>query len=191
VKVITLLGSPRENGNTATALDWIEETFQKSGHETERIHVGASQIRGCDESMNCQKVREEPGCDLPDGVNKIFEKMMAADLTVFATPLFCWSFTAQMKALLDRSICLCKLQKADGVNFLLEGKPLALVCTAGGPEYGNMDLITEIFTRYAEYQRAIMAGSLLIPRCTTPEALPSEVRKRTHDFVQSLLTTVG
>lgn len=191
MKVLTLLGSPRDKGNTAAVLDWLEEAFQRAGHETERIHIGASQIRGCDESMSCQKVREQPGCDLPDNVNKVFEKMVAADLTVFATPLFCWSFTAQMKALLDRSICLCKLQNADGVNFLLQGKPLALVCTAGGPEHGNMDLIAEIFTRYAEYQRAVMAGALLIPRCTTPDALPSEVRKRANDFAQSLLAGLG
>jgi multimeric flavodoxin WrbA len=187
VKVLSLLGSPRAKGNTATVLEWVEETLRSEGHAVERLHVGAHQIRGCDESLNCQRVREEPGCDLPDDVNKIFEKMVASDLVMFATPLFCWSFTAQMKALLDRGICLCKLQNTDGVNFLLQGKPLALVCTAGGPEHGNMDLITEIFTRYAEYQRAVMAGALLVPRCTTPEALPSEVRKRANDFARELI----
>lgn len=187
MNVLSLLGSPRAKGNTAAVLDWVEEAFRVQGHAVERIHVGARQIRGCDESLNCQGVRETPGCDLPDEVNGIFKKMVAADLILFATPLFCWSFSAQMKALLDRSICLCKLKDAGGAHFLLQDKPLALVCTAGGPEHGNMDLITEIFKRYAEYQRAFMAGSLLIPRCTAPEALPSEVRKRANDFAQSLI----
>lgn len=46
-KVIILNGSPKANGNTATALHEVERTLGQQGIETEWIHVGHLQIHGC------------------------------------------------------------------------------------------------------------------------------------------------
>lgn len=47
MKVIILNGSPKADGNTATALHEVERTLKEQGIETEWIHVGHRQIHGC------------------------------------------------------------------------------------------------------------------------------------------------
>ena len=47
MKVLLINGSPRSKGNTYTALHEMEVTFQAEGIETEIIHVGNKDIRGC------------------------------------------------------------------------------------------------------------------------------------------------
>ena len=47
MKVIAINGSPRENGNTAYALQTAGRTLQQEGIDFEIIHVGDKPIRGC------------------------------------------------------------------------------------------------------------------------------------------------
>jgi multimeric flavodoxin WrbA len=54
-KVILLNGSPKANGCTATALEEVERTLQAEGIETEMIHVGNKDIRGCIGCNTCEK----------------------------------------------------------------------------------------------------------------------------------------
>lgn len=53
MKVIILNGSPKANGNTATALHEVERILQQQGIETEWIHVGHLQIHGCIACNKC------------------------------------------------------------------------------------------------------------------------------------------
>ena len=47
MKVLMINGSPHPNGNTATALSEMARIFQQEGIETELLHVGGKDIRGC------------------------------------------------------------------------------------------------------------------------------------------------
>ena len=52
-KVLLLNGSPRPNGCTATALKEMIPVFEAEGIETEIIHVGNKDIRGCISCGSC------------------------------------------------------------------------------------------------------------------------------------------
>lgn len=47
MKVLLINGSPKANGNTATALNEMVKVFEKEGIETEIVQVGNLPIRGC------------------------------------------------------------------------------------------------------------------------------------------------
>ena len=47
MKVLLINGSPKANGNTATALNEMVKIFAEENIETEIIHVGNQDIRGC------------------------------------------------------------------------------------------------------------------------------------------------
>jgi multimeric flavodoxin WrbA len=49
---------------------------------------------------------DRPGCVQKDDAFSVFERMMAADALIYSSPLYCWDFPAQMKALIDRHFCL-------------------------------------------------------------------------------------
>lgn len=54
MKVLMINGSPHEKGNTYIALHEMEKIFSKEGVETEIIHVGNKDIRGCIACYSCK-----------------------------------------------------------------------------------------------------------------------------------------
>jgi multimeric flavodoxin WrbA len=186
MEVLCIQGSPRKQGNTATVLGWVEDELRAAGHQVERLDIVEMDIRGCMEDFACQKIPDRPGCSMEDDGEAVLQRILAADLVVLASPVFCWGFTAQMKALLDRCICLCKISDTDDPVYLMEGKPLALVSTAAGPKEGNMDIISEMFSRCVEYQRCRSAGQLLIPRCESYAELGEEIEASARAFGKRL-----
>ncbi|MCG6879203.1 MAG: flavodoxin family protein, partial [Deltaproteobacteria bacterium] len=105
MKIVTILGSPKKKGNTGTVLSLLEDKVKKE-HEIERIHITQYNVGGCLGCYKCREKKDEPGCVQKDDALTIFEKMIQADAIVYASPLYCWSFTAQMKPLIDRHVCL-------------------------------------------------------------------------------------
>ena len=56
MKVLILNGSPRKKGNTALALSEMEKVFHENGIETEIVHIGNMDIRGCMACGSCTAV---------------------------------------------------------------------------------------------------------------------------------------
>ncbi len=99
MKVLILNGSPKPNGNTSIALAEMEKVFEKEGIETELIHVGNKDIRGC---IACGTCYEKGKCVFDDIVNEIAPKFEAADGLVAASPVYYASANATLIAVLDR-----------------------------------------------------------------------------------------
>ena len=98
-KVIILNGSPKANGNTATALHEVERTLGQQGIETEWIHVGHLQIHGC---IACNKCWTSGICAFGDIVNEISVKMRDADGLLIGSPVYFASPNGTLLSLLDR-----------------------------------------------------------------------------------------
>ncbi len=67
MKVTTILGSPKKDGNTAKVLGLFEEIISQD-HEVARIDIATSNIKGCLGCHACQKVPDDPGCVQKDDV---------------------------------------------------------------------------------------------------------------------------
>ncbi|MCP4575144.1 MAG: flavodoxin family protein [Deltaproteobacteria bacterium] len=170
MKIITILGSPKKKGNTATVLSMFEEKVGEN-HEIERIHISKYNVAGCLGCYKCQEKKEEPGCVQKDDALPIFEKMIQADAIVYASPLYCWGFTAQIKPLLDRHFCLITGYGSPDHHSLLSGKPAALLVTCSGPIEQNCDAIQLIFNGFVDYAKVLSKGNFILPSCTTPDAI--------------------
>ncbi|HOF38592.1 MAG TPA: flavodoxin family protein [Candidatus Hydrogenedentes bacterium] len=187
MKFVTLMGSPRKEGNTATVLAWAEEELKARGHEIERINIIDRSIGYCDGCFRCQDAEGGTGCPMEDDAGVIFKRMIEADGFILASPLYCWGFSAPLKALLDRGVCLVK-RPADGDPiYLLERKRAGLLVTAGGPDDGNADLITEVFNRFTEYLRCTRAGRLVVPYCRLNMEFGPNVEVQARDFAQDMV----
>ena len=99
MKVIILNGSPKANGNTATALEEMANTFREEGIEAEIVHVGNQPIRGCIGCRQCFKLGK---CVFDDLVNEVAPKLAEADGIVLGSPVYYASANATLIALLDR-----------------------------------------------------------------------------------------
>lgn len=99
MKVLLINGSPRAKGNTALALTEMAEVFAAEGVETEIIHVGNKDIRGCIACGNCRKNGK---CVFDDLVNEVAPKFEAADGIVIGSPVYYASANATLMAFVQR-----------------------------------------------------------------------------------------
>jgi multimeric flavodoxin WrbA len=171
MRVTTILGSPRKKGNTARVLELFENLMTEQGYQVDRINIVDYEVNGCLGCQACQEVRHEPGCKQQDDAVWIFERMVASDAVVYASPLYTYGFTSQMKALVDRQNCLVTGYGGPEYTPLLGGKRIALLVTCGGPIAENADLIQEAFDRESRYQAWNVVGKYVVPFCSTPDEL--------------------
>ena len=99
MKVLLVNGSPRTNGNTAISLEEMAKVFKEENIETEVIHVGNKDIRGC---IACAACREKGRCVFDDMVNECAQKFEECDGIVVASPVYYASPNATLIAFLDR-----------------------------------------------------------------------------------------
>lgn len=99
MKVLLINGSPRASGNTALALGEMVKVFEKEGIETEIIHVGNKDIRGC---IACGGCASSGKCVFDDAVNEVAKKFEEADGLVVGSPVYYAGANATLTALLTR-----------------------------------------------------------------------------------------
>ncbi len=186
MKVLSLFGGPRKRGNTAAVLGWVEEELRNTGHSVERVDVADLSIGGCTGCWACAKVSDAPGCVIEDDAQPIFERMMAADAILFASPLYMWGFAGQIKPLLDRCVCLVKDYGGPNYNSLIGEKRSGLIVSCMGPIENNADLVRGIYKRFADYEQLAPVGNLIVPNCTEPDQLPGAVKEQAKAFAQKL-----
>lgn len=99
MKVLLINGSPRENGNTFTALKEMERVFNAEGVETELLHIGNKAIRGCTACGACARLGK---CVFDDAVNEIAPKLKECDGIVVGSPVYFASANATVVAFMQR-----------------------------------------------------------------------------------------
>lgn len=88
MKVCILMGSPRKQGNTNALLGPFRQELEGLGAETETVWLHALEIRPCTACRACQRDWTAFGCAQRDDVPMIFDKVLACDLIVLATPIY-------------------------------------------------------------------------------------------------------
>lgn len=99
MKVLLINGSPHANGCTYTALCEVEKELNKNDIETEIIHVGNKDIRGCIACGNCRKNGK---CVFDDMVNEVAPKFTECDGIVVGSPVYYASANGNLISFMDR-----------------------------------------------------------------------------------------
>ncbi len=136
MKVLMINGSPRENGNTAIALDEMKNVFEAEGVETEIVQVGNKNVRGCVACGRCAKLGK---CVFDDIVNELAPDFEAADGLVIASPVYYASANATLIAVLDRLFYSTPFSKAMKVGA-------SVVCARRGGCSATFDELNKYFT---------------------------------------------
>lgn len=186
MRIATVLGSPRKKGNTSEVLGWVEGAMETRGHRVDRIRLVDHKVNGCKGCWTCKKSLDEPGCPQKDDAVAIFRRLMDSDLVLYATPVYFWGPTAQMKAFIDRHTSLVTGYGTDRWTSLMEGKRTGVVVTCEEGIENNADLLLETFTRLSDYLKCADLGSLVIPFVSTPEALGEPARAQAIAFAEQL-----
>ena len=146
MQITVIQGSPRKSGNTATLVSSTMERLGAAAPAVDVAYLHGMGIAPCNGCMACQKTADAPGCVIDDGMQPLFEKLLSSDCIVFASPVYCYSVSAQMKAFLDRISCLIKFSN-EGAVSMLAGKHCALIVTAACDAFAGADLVVETYNR--------------------------------------------
>lgn len=136
MKVLLINGSPRANGNTALALNEMVNIFEKNGIETEIVHIGGKDIRGCAACGHCYSAGK---CVFDDAVNEISTKFKDADGLVVASPVYYASANGTLISFLDR------LFYSSGFDKTMKVGASVAVARRGGCS-ATFDLLNKYFT---------------------------------------------
>lgn len=135
MKVLMLNGSPKENGNTGTALKEIGKQLEKEGIEYEIVQLGGKPIRDCIGCGNCN----ENGCVFTDdAVNEFVAKAKEADGFIFGTPVYYAHPSGRILSFLDRVFY--------SSSYVFQFKPGASVAVARrGGTTASFDCLNKYF----------------------------------------------
>ena len=105
-KVIIISTSLRTGSNSDMLANQFIEGAKAAGHEVEKISLAEKDIKFCKGCLVCQKLGK---CVIKDDANDIMQKVLNADVVCWATPIYYYEMSGQMKTLIDRMNALYSL----------------------------------------------------------------------------------
>lgn len=158
MKIVVLQGSPNKKGSTFILADCFRQGAEDAGHTVEMIDVGHAKIHPCTGCIHCGY---EGPCVQKDDVESIRKKILGADMLVFATPLYYYGMSAQLKILIDR---FCAF------NSSMQRKHMksALLTVAWNSDSWTFEALEAHYKTLVRYLNLTDMGMVLGYGCGTP-----------------------
>lgn len=98
--VLIISTSLRNKSNSEVLADTFMKGAKDAGHQVEKVSLKGKRLEFCKGCLACQKTGH---CIIQDDAGEIVKKMFHADVLVFATPIYYYEMSGQMKTLIDRA----------------------------------------------------------------------------------------
>ena len=170
MNIVILNGSPRRGGNTEIMSREFARGASEAGHEVNIINLSGKKISGC---LGCQYCFTHDGeCIQKDDMANVLEALDKADLVTFASPIYWFDITAQLKATIDRMYARGKI----GFHFT----KTALLLDSGAD--GVYDAALAQYKAMCSYLRWESVGEICIPNMMTKGSM--ETHKKLKDVYE-------
>lgn len=153
-KIAVILGSPRKNGNSEQLAAALSKGAAERGYETQTVRMHGKKINGC---MDCRRCWTDGAhCFIKDDMASVYEALDSSDVFVFATPLYFYSWSTQIKPVWDRLIpYYMPNAKVD-----VKGRRAVLLATAGDTDAGCFAGLKKSFELACGFCKWKIAGTL-------------------------------
>ena len=167
MKILVLCGSPHKNGTTNALADAFLSGVDRTRHTVEKVQISEKNIAPC---LGCEYCKHNEGsCVQKDDMQYLLPAILEADLIVFASPIYYFGFSAQLKCVIDRFYAV-------NAQLKLQTEKKAILLTAGG---GKEEWIPEgIFANYhtmLRYLHWTSLGQICALGCHVKEHLENSV----------------
>lgn len=98
-KVLVISSSIRAKSNSEALADLFAKGAADAGNDVETISLKGKNLAFCKGCLACQKIGK---CVIDDDANAIADKMKQADVIAFASPVYYYSISGQLKTMIDR-----------------------------------------------------------------------------------------
>ncbi len=147
MKVLVLNGSPKKKSDTMELTRAFLKGMEAPGVEVEILNIIDMNVKPCQGCFGCW-AKGDGRCVIQDDQNMILEKYRHADVAIWSFPLYCYGLPSHIKAVLDRTIPLVKMNMVEENGEVrhvcdeenLEKMKAIVICGAGFPmSEGNFD----------------------------------------------------
>lgn len=158
MKIVVLQGSPNLKGSTSILVEEFTRGAKDAGHTVERIDLSTIQVNPC---TGCVACGYEGPCVQKDDNQAIKKVILESDMIVFATPLYYYSMSAQLKIVIDR---FCSY------NSSLTRKHMksALITVAWNSDNWTFDALESHYQTLVRYLSFQDQGMILGRGCGSP-----------------------
>lgn len=98
-KVFIVSSSPRKDGNSDTLANEFARGAAEAGHDVTKVNVRDLDLKFC---LGCLYCQDHDRCVINDSMNAICPQVQGSDVLVFATPIYYYEMSGQLKTFLDR-----------------------------------------------------------------------------------------
>jgi multimeric flavodoxin WrbA len=171
MKLVAINASHRgDQGRTRFLLDRLFHGATEAGAECEIVTLARLKINRCLGCRQCQTEAHYLQCIQKDDVSQVFEKMAAADVLVYATPVYLYAMTGLLKTFLDRIFGICDVADIHlsrsglihhHVNEAVCRKPFVTLVVCGNIEVETPKNALDYFRTYAKFMDAPRVGTLV------------------------------
>ncbi len=177
-KVIVISTSLRPGSNSHAMAEQFAKGAEAAGHQVEFVSLRGKEIKFCVGCLSCQQTG---ACIFKDDVPAIMESVLNADVVCWATPIYYYEMSGQMKTLLDR---LNPLYPSD-YRF----RRVYLLTTAAEEEDFVPEKAVSGLRGWVDcFEKAQLAGSLFCGGISGPGEASGkkEAQKEAYEFGRSL-----
>ncbi len=171
MKVIALLGSPRRDGNTDIMAEEVLSGSREAGAETDVIAIDNYLVRPIAEVGDKSSERDDPRSD--DDFPSLLEKLLGADIVVWATTVYWAGLSGQLKCFLDR---LSSYFNREPYKTRFIGKGHIVLCAYGRNEAVHGEFVTEPMKLVVD----VLHGEYLGDICSPSTYPKGSVKTKTH-----------
>ncbi|OPL11455.1 MAG: flavodoxin [Firmicutes bacterium ML8_F2] len=156
--ILVLTGSPRKNGNSERMADAFIKGALAVGHEVMKFNAGLKNIGGCRACKKCWS-KDEP-CIYRDDFDELVPLLEKADVIVFSTPLYWFTFSAQIMAPINRMYAYLE----DNCKRPLKLKESLLFVCGADADVKIFDGTIATYRSIADYMNWEDRGILAVPK---------------------------
>ena len=143
--ILIIKSSPRIQGNSNSLADQVEAGARKAGAFVTALSLHGMDLHPCSACDACLTY-DEVHCDTEDDMQRIYPALLKADAIVLASPIYCFTFSAQLKLMIDR------LYAFEGQKpHPLKGKQIAILLTYGDEDAESSGVFNAIHTLQDEF----------------------------------------
>lgn len=179
MKAVILFGSPRKGGNTMQLVKAFSEVLKKRGDSVRMLYLNDMNIRPC---QGCLACAPEGICKINDDMKDIRKYMMESDLLVYATPIYWFAPSAQLKTVIDRSIAFGD----ENFNSRIKGKKAVTLMTCAAGEQDTFGPALDMLRRTFDLLQLSYEGGVEASACVDKGEVKADFREKAARLADSL-----
>jgi multimeric flavodoxin WrbA len=176
---VILFGSPRKKGNTVELARAMSAVLKDRGWGVRMLYLNDLNIRPCQGCYVCL-----PGgvCKINDDMKDVRKYIMESDLIVYATPIYWFGPSGQLKLVMDRSIAFMD----ESYGSRIEGKKAVTLTTFADEDMDSCRPAIDIFRKTFDLLKVAYAGQVNAPGCQPEGGVRQEYIDKARALAESL-----